>query len=220
MEENFSPDLTDLANCLLPSLYIETLSKNDMKQRFLALILCLMAVSSWGFAQTVGVKSNLLYWGTGTPNLGLEVRVAPHWTIDVSGGWNPFTMNKETGLKWRHWAVAPEARYYLCEAFNGHFFGLHGVVGFYNVNKLNIPIGWLKEIKDYRLQGWAYGGGLTYGYEWVLAKHWNLEASLSAGYIYSDYTKYNCEHCGKVVAEETKHYLGPTKATLSLIYLF
>ena len=55
---------------------------------------------------------------------------------------------------------------------------------------------------------------------WVLGKHWNLEASLSAGYILFDYTKYQCEHCGKEVAKEKKNYLGPTKATLSLIYTF
>ena len=129
-------------------------------------------------------------------------------------------INKDTGMKWLHFSVVPEARYFLCEAFNGHFFGLHGVVGFYNLNKLNLPIGWFKELKDHRIQGWGYGAGITYGYEWVLGKHWNLEASLSAGYILFDYTKYQCEHCGKEVAKEKKNYLGPTKATLSLIYTF
>lgn len=193
-----------------------------MKQRLIALILSVMALTStWGVAQTVGVKSNLLYLATATPNLGVEVAVAPHWTIDLEGGYNFFhPMIKETGAKWPHFSVIPEGRYFLCEAFNGHFFGLHGLVGFYNVNKLNIPIGPMKELKNYRYQGWAYGAGLTYGYEWVLAKHWNLEASISAGYILFDYTKYNCEHCGKAVGKGPKHYLGPTKATLSLMYLF
>lgn len=191
-----------------------------MRQRLIAFALFMLLLTTASVAQTVGIKSNLLYWGSATPNLGLEVKVDPHWTVEVSGGWNPFTINKETGLKWWHWAVIPEARYYLCDAFNGHFFGLHGTVGFFNVNKLDIPIGRLKGMKDYRYQGWAYGGGVTYGYEFVLSKHWNFEASLSAGYIFLDYKKYQCEHCGKFVSHDKKHYVGPTKATLSLIYLF
>ena len=192
-----------------------------MKNRLISLLLSLLACITWCTAQDVGIKTNLLYWGTATPNLGVEVRVAPRWTIDLSGGYNFINpINKETGMKWLHFSVLPEARYYLCEAFNGHFFGLHGLVAFYNVNRLDIPIGRLKLLKEYRLQGWGYGAGITYGYEWVLGKHWNLEASISAGYILFDYTRYNCEHCGKVVAKEQKNYLGPTKATLSLIYLF
>ena len=199
----------------------ETVISNRMKNRLISLLISLLATITWCTAQDVGIKTNFLYWGTATPNLGVEVRVAPRWTIDLSGGYNFINpINKETGLKWMHFSVLPEARYYLCEAFNGHFFGLHGLVGFYNVNRLNVPIGRLKRLKDYRLQGWGYGVGITYGYEWVLAKHWNLEASISAGYTLFDYTRYNCEHCGKVVAKEKKNYFGPTKATLSLIYLF
>ena len=199
----------------------ETVISNRMKNRLISLLLSLLASITWCTAQDVGIKSNLLYWGTATPNLGFEVKVAPRWTFDLSGGYNFINpINKDTGMKWLHFSVVPEARYFLCEAFNGHFFGLHGVVGFYNLNRLNLPIGWFKELKDRRIQGWGYGAGITYGYEWVLGKHWNLEASLSAGYILFDYTKYQCEHCGKEVAKEKKNYLGPTKATLSLIYTF
>lgn len=41
-------------------------------------------------AQQIGLKTNLLYWGTTTPNAGLEFRMGKKWTLDVSGGYNPF----------------------------------------------------------------------------------------------------------------------------------
>ena len=41
-------------------------------------------------AQKVAVKTNLLYDVTTTLNLGAEFRLAPKWTLDVSGNYNPF----------------------------------------------------------------------------------------------------------------------------------
>ncbi len=191
-----------------------------MKRKFVLLTILLMTIGWGAQAQSVGVKTNLAYLSTMTPNLGFEFRLANRWTLDLSGGYNPFDLNKETGKKWKHWSALPEIRYYLCEAFNGHFFGLHGQVGFLNASNLNIPFNPFKGLKDYRYQGWMYGGGLTYGYEFLLGKHWNLEASVSAGYLMFDYTKYNCGHCGTELGSGKKNYFGPTKATLSLIYLF
>ncbi len=59
-----------------------------MKNRLISLLLSLLAAITWCTAQDVGIKTNFLYWGTATPNLGIEVRVAPRWTIDLSGGYN------------------------------------------------------------------------------------------------------------------------------------
>lgn len=168
-------------------------------------------------AQGVALKTNFLYWGTATPNAGIEVGLAPKWTFSLSGGFNPFTF--ADNKKFKHWSAVPEFRLWTCEAFNGHFFGLHGVVGQYNVGNWNIPFWHFKHLKDYRYEGWAYGAGLTYGYQFVLGKNWNLEASLSLGYAYLDYRKFNCVKCGKMVDEGGFHYLGPTKATLSIVYM-
>lgn len=87
---------------------------------FLLMLLFSITVS----AQKIAVKTNLLYDATTTLNLGTEFRVAPRWTIDLSGNYNPFSFKNDKKMK--HWLVQPEARYWLCEAFNGHFFALHG----------------------------------------------------------------------------------------------
>ena len=41
-------------------------------------------------AQNVGLKTNLLYWATTSPNLGLEIGVGEQTTLDISAGFNPF----------------------------------------------------------------------------------------------------------------------------------
>ena len=71
----------------------------------------------------------------------------------------------------------------------------------------------------HRYQGWATGLGLSYGYNWILGKRWNLEATLGFGYVYTNYDKYDCATCGKFRGSQDKHYFGPTKAGISIIYM-
>lgn len=52
-----------------------------------------------------------------------------------------------------------------------------------------------------------------------LGKRWNLEATIGLGYIYTQYDKYECATCGKFKGNKDKHYFGPTKAGISLIYI-
>ena len=90
-------------------------------------------------AQKWVVKSNLLYDATTTLNFGVEVGLAPKWTLDVSGNYNPWTFSDDKKLK--HWMVQPEGRYWLCERFNGHFFALHALGGEFNLSNLDLPFG-------------------------------------------------------------------------------
>lgn len=76
-------------------------------------------------------------------------------------------------------------------------------------------------LREYRYQGWFAGAGVAYGYSWILGRHWNLEAELGFGYIYTKYDRFRCVGCGKKVAENRPHhYVGPTKAAINLVYLF
>ena len=52
-------------------------------------------------------------------------------------------------------------------------------------------------------------------------KHWNLEAELGVGYVYSKADKFNCAQCGDKLEDDKAHnYVGPTKAALNLVYVF
>lgn len=174
-------------------------------------------------SQSVAVKTNLLYDAAATINLGVEKSLSPKWTLDVSGNLNAWNMSN--GKKWKHWMVQPEARYWLCDKFAGHFFGIHAQGGQYNLSGIDADFSMLGTdfglLKDKRYQGWFVGAGIGYGYSWILGKHWNLEAELGLGYNYSRYDEFECEGCGKKTGEDKDHhYVGPTKAAISLIYVF
>lgn len=197
--------------------------KNNMKSRFLVIFLCLvLGVVSVG-AQGVAIKTNLLYDLTATVNAGVEVGLSPKWTLDVSGNYNAWTLSHDR--KWKHWLVQPEARYWFCDRFAGHFLGFHLLGGQYNIGGLKNGLKFLgtdfSQLSDHRFQGWMAGAGVAYGYTWVLGRYWNLEAEIGLGYIYSRYDKFECAGCGqKTETGQPHHYLGPTKAAVNLIYVF
>ena len=174
-------------------------------------------------AQKVAVKTNLLYDATATINAGIEFGLAPKWTLDVSGNFNGWTMSHDR--KWKHWMAQPEARYWFCDRFAGHFLGFHALGGQYNIGHLKNNIKFLgtdfSKLSDSRYQGWFIGAGIAYGYAWVLNKHWNLEGEIGVGYVYTECDRFNCKGCGKKVEEDKNHhYFGPTKAAINLIYVF
>lgn len=174
-------------------------------------------------AQKVAIKTNLVYDATATINAGLEFELAPKWSLDVSGNFNAWTILNSA--RWKHWAVQPEARYWFCDRFSGHFLAVHLHGGLYNVgsikNKLNFLGTDLSKLTNQRFQGWFAGAGVAYGYSWILGKHWNLEAEIGFGYSYTVYDKFECAGCGKKIEEGIDHhYVGPTKAAINLVYLF
>lgn len=194
-----------------------------MKLRLYFIVLFALLFCAESQAQKVGIKSNLLYDMTATINLGVEVGLAPKWTMDISGNYNGWTMGHDR--RWKHWAVQPEARYWFCERFQGHFLGLHAHGGQFNVGNLNNGIKFLgtdySKLSDDRFQGWFAGAGIGYGYQWILGKHWNMSAEIGIGYSYCKYDRYPCADCGtKIEEDEVNHYFGITKLALSLIYLF
>ena len=172
-------------------------------------------------AQQVALKTNLLYDATTTPNLGLEVGVDKKHTLQVFYGLNPWKFGHDSDEKFlKHWVINPEFRYWFCHRFNGSFLGIHAFGGQYDAFGFKPPFGWWDELKDYRHEGWFVGGGIAYGYQWVLSRHWNFEACLGVGVAYITYDKFNCGVCGAKIGDGDKFYIGPTKAALSLLYMF
>lgn len=168
-------------------------------------------------AQTVALKTNALSWATTTLNFGAEAAVAHRQTVQIFGALNPWTFSGDKRA--RFWAVEPEWRYWPCETFNGHFVGVHALGGEYNVRNVDLPFGTLpKTEKGRHYEGWYIGAGLTYGYQWMLSRHWNIEASIGLGYAYSPYKLYG--RCDRCLDRKHRNYVGPTKAALSVLYIF
>lgn len=141
-----------------------------MKSKLLSLLMFLLLGVGGMNAQKVALKTNLLYDALATANLGIETGLSPRWTLDISGNLNAWNLGKH---RMRHWLVQPEVRYWLCDRFQGHFFGLHAIVGQFNFGNLPKglhPLG-LYGLDTKRYQGWMEGAGIAYGYSWILSRH-------------------------------------------------
>lgn len=194
-----------------------------MKLKIYILLLAFVAGAFSAKAQDVALKTNLLYDATLTANLGAEMQVAPHWSVDLSANLNAWSL--DGGKKWKHWLVQPEARYWFCQPLGGHFLAAHLIGGQFNVGHIGHLHKFLgthfSNLSDHRYQGWGVGAGIGYGYSWLLGKHWNLEAEIALGWIYTRYDVFECAGCGRRQDTGRVHnYVGPTKAALNLVYVF
>lgn len=173
-------------------------------------------------AQKWAIKTNVIYDATATANLGIEIGLAPKWTLDISGNLNAWSKNEAT--KWKHWMVQPEARYWFCDRFSRHFLGFHAIAGAFNFGGINNNISFLgtdfSRLQDNRYQGYAYGAGVAYGFAFMLSEHINLELEAGFGYMYLDYEIFDCSDCGRRIGDGGHHYIGPTKAAINLVFLF
>ena len=156
------------------------IKKENMKKLILGVFLAVCWCTGTANAQDIAAKTNLLYWSSTTPNLSFEFGLGKRTTLDLTGAYNPWTLNKDSNKKIKHWLVMPEFRYWLCERYNGHFFGLHSGYVFYNISGVRVLFQ-DKSTKNHRYQGWATGAGLSYGYSWILGKRWNIEATIGSG---------------------------------------
>lgn len=205
------------------------------------IFLFLLSIVSLGpaAAQDAALKTNLVGWATTNINLGAEFALDNKNTLQAFALVNPWEFGEDKHF--RFWIVEPEYRYWFCSKFNGWFIGAHLLGGQYNAKNLNFPLkmfivgssvydsdgtsmtgdGWpdLTGVNSGRhAEGWYIGGGVTGGYQWILSRHWNLEASLGIGYAYSPMTF--CGRCDRTVDKRRLHYFGPTKLAVSLMYVF
>ena len=179
-------------------------------------------------AQRIGVKTNALYLATSTPNIGLEYAFADRFSLELEGGYNPWTLDSDRNMKAKHFLVSPEVRYWFCEAFNGHFIGINANYTLFNLSVVDVPAVFfpsarsamvLEDLKNRRSEGWAAGAGLTYGCVWPIARRWNLECTVGLGYWYTDYDKFESRKCGLFQEHVSHGAFGPTALGVSFIYL-
>lgn len=158
----------------------------------------------------IALKTNLPYLALVVQNLALEVQVHKHITIDFPVMWSISDIERKHAL--RTIAFQPEGRWWLKSAGEGHFFGLHTHVAWFNAK-------W----QDNRYQTGGrplLGAGISYGYKLPLSAHWGAEFNIGAGYANMKYnTYYNIEN-GAQLDSRIRHYWGITRLGLSLVYRF
>jgi DNA-directed RNA polymerase subunit RPC12/RpoP len=165
----------------------------------------------------MAVKANLLYGvAAAAPNLSFELATGPRTSVELTAGLNGWNRKgtSESNKKLAHAVIKPEFRYWTCERFNGHYFGVHAFMWRFNVGEHDIPL--LFE-KEYRYDGRAWGGGVSWGYHWAVSDAFGVEFNLGLGAAVMNYDRYNCVRCSSQFDKMTKTYFGPTAAGVKLL---
>ena len=129
-------------------------------------------------------------------------------TIDLPLIYSPYTISKNWNI--RVLATQPEFRYWLKEAFDGHFFGAHIHSGYYNIA--------IDNENRYQDRTPSYGYGVSYGYALELNKRWGLSFTAGFGYTRLNSDVFYNIHNGALYDNKVVDYWGPTKLGINLIY--
>ncbi len=205
------------AVCTIPQARM-TLYRKTSAILLLLLLSCLPLV-----AQRVAVKTNLLYDAALTPNIGVELGIGRKSTLQGYYSLNLWNNTPHRNKQFKHWQALGEYRWWPCSKMNGHFVGVHVMGGEFNMKRVHFKLpfyNWPADLKEKRYEGWNVGAGFTYGYQWMLSRHWNLEASIGVGYQRFEYKKFPCEDCGTMEEKGHKNYFGPDKAVIAIMYVF
>lgn len=204
------------------SVWIESYTYFFMNKKLI--LSFVLALFGWAgaSAQQFAVKTNLLYWMTTTPNVGVEVAVGQHSTLGATINCNPWTLGSDNKIQ--HWFVRPEYRYWVTEKYTRLFFGVHLMGGGFEVGGFKLPfIGdkLFKGLRDNYYKGSFVAGGVSIGYQFYVSPHWNLELSAGAGLARIKYHTEPVKGPGHASYQNSVRYLPvPTEVGVTFVYLF
>lgn len=163
--------------------------------------------------QKFALKTNAAYLAAGVTNIGAEMAVSPHWSIDLPLVYSPYTLARAYRMRFLY--IQPEARYWLGHPLKGHFFGVHAHAGVANVS--------FDHDNRYQTPNGFYGAGISYGYSLPIAKRWSLEFTIGAGYFFTKYDTYY--NIGTSIGQRYKkgtplNYWGIDKLGINFVYRF
>lgn len=191
-----------------------------MKKLFWTLLLLASLGIRPASAQQFAARSNLLAWMTGTVNLAGEVAVSRHSTLGVSVNYNPWTFGEDAQIQ--HWFVRPEYRYWFSEKYTRFFIGAHVIGGKFEVGGFKVPFfgDWaLTGMRNNLYKGSAIGAGISFGYDFYVSPHWNIELVAGAGLA-------RVSHYRESIADKTRTETKtriipiPTEIGVNFVYLF
>ncbi|GHT29800.1 hypothetical protein AGMMS49574_07570 [Bacteroidia bacterium] len=188
----------------------------DNKRYILLTSLLLLTVFLPGFAQQkeqqryLAVKTNVAAWAGTVMNAAVDVQVSNRLSVELPVLWSPWKISDSRSIKTL--AFQPELRWWLMQPGEGHFFGLHTHIVWYNVQWKN---------DRYQDAGRPLlGAGIGYGYLLPLGGRWAGEFTLGAGYANMRYNTYYNMYNGARIDTHTRNYWGITRVGISLTYRF
>ena len=169
----------------------------------------------------LGAKTNLLYEAILLPNVGVEIPLSERWTVGVdwfytwifASSHNDFWQAYGGYLTVRRYFSLPKqtAKYPYSSFPTGHHLGVYMLGLTYDVERRH---------RGYQAARFGFGGGVEYGYSKRIGRHLNIDFSLGVGFQDGEYKEYDPQD-GHFVWQSTRkrHWWGPTKAEIALVWL-
>ena len=171
----------------------------------------------------MALKTNMLYDVLAVPNIGVEFYLGKNWSI--SGNWMYGWWNSDNKHRyWRIYGGEIAVRKWLGKKasekpLTGHHLGVYGQLFTYDFEWNGT--GYMGGEPGKTL--WDspnYAAGVEYGYSLPIGRRLNIDFTVGVGYWGGTYYTYTPLD-GHYVWESTKkrHWFGPTKAEISLVWL-
>lgn len=162
----------------------------------------------------MALKTNMLYDLALVPNLGIEFYLGRGWS--VGGSWMyAWWKSDKSHYYWRTYGGELDLRKYFGKRasekpLTGHHLGIYGQGLTYDFETGG---------KGYQSK-LSYGAGIEYGYSLPIGRRLNLDFGIGIGYLGGEYKVY-VPIDSHYVWKETRqrHWFGPTKAEISLVWL-
>lgn len=193
---------------------------NLVKNIFVFVVMLISLMSSQKVAaQKVALRNNLLYDATLTPNLGADIRLDSIWTVGAIVGLNAWDIDKDKNKKWRHLLIEPNVRRWLNRSpFSKSYLEGDLIYSHFNVGNTTIPFSLYDAVKEKRLQGDLFALGGKFGYSWILARTWRVEAEAGLAIGYAWFKEYDCPTCGTYLGEGDRIFLLP-QLGINVVYI-
>ena len=163
----------------------------------------------------VALKNNMLYDALAVPNIGAEVYLGRNWSI--SGNWMyAWWKTDKHHWYWRTYGGDIAIRKWFGrkakeKPLTGHHAGLYGQIITYDFETGG---------RGYLADKWSYAAGIEYGYSVPVGRRFNIDFSVGVGYMGGTYKKYLPDkECYVWQSTHQRHWFGPTKAEISLVWL-
>ena len=171
----------------------------------------------------LALKTNMLYDALAVPNIGVEFYLGKNWSI--SGNWMYGWWNSDNKHRyWRIYGGEIAVRKWLGKKasekpLTGHHLGVYGQLFTYDFEWNGT--GYMGGEPGKTLWNSPnYAAGVEYGYSLPIGRRLNIDFTVGVGYWGGTYYTYTPLD-GHYVWESTKkrHWFGPTKAEISLVWL-
>lgn len=163
----------------------------------------------------MALKTNMLYDAALVPNAGVEFHIADGWSIGANWMYAWWKSDRHARY-WRTYGGDLAVRKYFGKKaeekpLQGHHLGVYGQMLTYD-----FELGG----RGYLGDRWSWGAGIEYGYSLPVARRINIDFSLGLGYLGGEYKEY-LPMDGHYVWQATRnrHWVGPTKAEITFVWL-